>query len=227
MKVEGRRSLRPTRPTTAAHRDDPRLLHTATHDHSRSIRQRTQVDAIQVWRDAQYTYQTICRTQRRKECVVHHLGVAEGGVREGSVKDMVVLHNGISRSGSRKGMKIVVDGAWRKANWEDAIAWINVDTGRDKHACRINANSAFMAEALGVLYALEGARSKGWSHVEVLTDCLLVIKGLTCMDEVDIFVRPVLLDIWYVSKFFFFVSVTKVPRQLVGAAHALAKQCIG
>lgn len=186
-----------------------------------------QTDAMQAWRDAQHLCQTICRSQQRNAMMPYGSDAAEGGTRAGTKKNMVVLVKEDSEHGRRECKKIVVDGAWRKASWEGATAWVNVDNGCDKYACRVNANSAVMVEALAVLHALEGARSRGWRNVEILTDCLLVIKGLTCVNVADIFVKPVLLDIWYVSKFFSFVSVSKVARQSVGAAHALAKRCIG
>lgn len=132
----------------------------------------------------------------------YNVGASEGGTIVGTNKNMVVLLKEDSGNGHRESMRMIVDGAWRKASWEGAIAWVNFDTGRDKHVCRVNANSAVMVEALAVLHALEGARSKGWCNVEIVRDCLLVIKGLMCVNDADIFVRSV-LDIWYVSKFFF------------------------
>lgn len=40
----------------------------------------------------------------------------------------------------------------------------------------------------------------------------------------DALVKPVLLDIALVSKWFSFASVTEVSRQMVGSAHILAKR---
>lgn len=50
-----------------------------------------------------------------------------------------------------------------------------------------------MAEALAVFKALEWAKSKGWRHVEVLTD-------LRNHESSSVLVRPILVDIVCISS---------------------------
>lgn len=126
-------------------------------------------------------------------------------------------------------VRFVVDGAWKEKLWEGAAAWCGMGSlalQNVKGTCRFFASSVLMTEALAILKALECARSGGWRRVEIFTNCLLILKGLTDLSSVDIFVQSILADIMYLAKCFSFVCVCKVPRQVVKTAHALAKQCM-
>lgn len=46
------------------------------------------------------------------------------------------------------------------------------------------------------------------------------------MNHVDVFAKSVLFDILSFSKSFNFVCISKVSRQVVRAAHVLAKECM-
>lgn len=90
---------------------------------------------------------------------------------------------------------------------------------------KVWASSAFMAEALAVLKALEWAKQRNLVCVEIATDCTLVVQGLSKISSADVQVRSILYDILNVSSYFSFVCVVKVSRQRVEAAYALAKNC--
>lgn len=90
---------------------------------------------------------------------------------------------------------------------------------------RVAASSAFMVEALAVLKALFWARKMNLDFVEIVTDCLLVVKGLSNIGSPDVLVQSILYDILEIYSCFSYVCVVKVPRQMVEAAHALAKDC--
>jgi len=100
-------------------------------------------------------------------------------------------------------LKIMVAGAWRKESWEGAVAWCRMmdqELRQIKGRERVIVSSAtmMMTKALAVLKALERAKSKNWQCVEILTDCLLLLKGLIILDGVDVFVKPVNFVGYYV-----------------------------
>ncbi|KAF7149075.1 hypothetical protein RHSIM_Rhsim03G0136200 [Rhododendron simsii] len=66
--------------------------------------------------------------------------------------------------------EMVVDGAWKKDSWEEAMAWCSVgDSGgvRNGGVMKVFASSALMVEALAVLHALVWAYERQWSLVEI------------------------------------------------------------
>ncbi|KAI8530487.1 hypothetical protein RHMOL_Rhmol11G0062900 [Rhododendron molle] len=80
-----------------------------------------------------------------------------------------------------------------------------------------------MVEALAVPNALRWARDAHFILVEILTDCLALVQGLQCSDHVDIFVKPIMVEIFEVVESFDYVAVTKVPRNVARPAHTSAK----
>lgn len=61
--------------------------------------------------------------------------------------------------------------------------------------------------------ALRWARDAHFIRVEILSDCLALVQGLQCSDHVDVFVKPVLVEIFEVVESFEYVAVTKKCRK--------------
>lgn len=141
-----------------------------------------QVDVMQAWREASYLHQLLCRALQRKEQLPLACGASASGDLGLSDGHKVILQDKLKRGGDLVPVKMVVDGAWRKETWDGAAAWVSCGRDPTEGACRVKVCSATMAEAWVVLRALEVARSKGWQSVELLTNCLLVVKGLQCID---------------------------------------------
>ncbi|KAI8559917.1 hypothetical protein RHMOL_Rhmol04G0213400 [Rhododendron molle] len=80
-----------------------------------------------------------------------------------------------------------------------------------------------MVEAVAFLDALRLARGKGFSKLEVLTDCIVLVQALWSMEHADVFVKPVVRDILDLVQEFDYVAITIVPRNVVRIAHNLAK----
>ncbi|KAI8555999.1 hypothetical protein RHMOL_Rhmol05G0218700 [Rhododendron molle] len=83
--------------------------------------------------------------------------------------------------------------------------------------------SALMVEAVAVLDGRRWALGKRFRMVEVLTDCLVLVQTLQCVERADVFVKPVLRDMLGLMHEFDHVAISKVPRNVVRTAQNLAK----
>ncbi|KAG5549491.1 hypothetical protein RHGRI_014729 [Rhododendron griersonianum] len=141
-----------------------------------------------------------------------------------AAKDGVGGQNGLSNqfvSGScNQGVqgwipKFLVDGARCKQSLRGAAAWVSLSAlsfVQEKNVRSAFASSALMVEAVAVLDALRWALGIRFRRVEVLTDCLVLVQSLwcmehaeslrcmerpeslRCMERADVFVKPVLRD---------------------------------
>ncbi|KAF7132671.1 hypothetical protein RHSIM_Rhsim09G0041600 [Rhododendron simsii] len=81
-------------------------------------------------------------------------------------------------------------------------------------------------EAVTFLDALCWACGKGFSKLEVLTDCLVLVQALRSMEHADVFVKPVIRNILDLVQEFDYVAIANVPRNIERIAHNLARSFI-
>lgn len=95
--------------------------------------------------------------------------------------------------------------------------------GQEVHgSTMVYACSSTGVEALVVLQALRWAKAAGLRSMQNLTDNLLVVHALSCLDNVDVSICNVILDILGIMNLFDYVNVVKATRGEVKNAHDLA-----
>jgi len=122
-------------------------------------------------------------------------------------------------------VKIVVDGAWRKENFQGVAAWCMRDSNAQSCAngfTHVYAMSSIGVEALAILQALRWAKMKEFQEVTLLTDSLEVVCALSNVNCANVSIRNVILDILDVVLSLDYVNVTKAIRQDIKDAHNLA-----
>lgn len=90
---------------------------------------------------------------------------------------------------------------------------------RKKKVRRVSALSALMVRGIGSI----GCSSMGSLQIVFQSGDLnrVLVQALRCADCVDVFVKPVIVDIMNVLCLFDYLAITKVTRDVVKIAHNL------
>ncbi|CAL5441646.1 unnamed protein product [Camellia sinensis] len=83
--------------------------------------------------------------------------------------------------------------------------------------------SPLLAEARTLLEAIKWAGKAKIQCLSIFTNCQLLVDSFVTKNNLEWEVDLVVQDVLVLSKFFTFLSVTKVGRALVEPAHQLAK----
>lgn len=188
--------------------------------------QKAKVEVLQDLKNAKYWYLMLCKMQQVELKNQATSGEQHSSGNNGIGIRKVVLKDDKDDPLTDNVLQVLVDGAWRKETWDGAVAWADASKKENGGSCKVVASSALMTKAVAVLKALDWAKNRGSRKMEICTDCLLLVRGLSSLDSVPVLVKPILLDILKTVESFSFVCVTKVARQLVGVAHTLAKRCM-
>ncbi|XP_074298523.1 uncharacterized protein LOC141629417 [Silene latifolia] len=121
-------------------------------------------------------------------------------------------------------IRIMVDASWKSVR-QAGIGWVALtDTGSIFFEASkvIVADSATQAEALGVKEVLLWAKSSGYWHLEVSSDCLPIIGHLAGIEQAHHSASGTLDDIRFLCSFFHCLSFSFIPRSFNLLAHGLA-----
>ncbi|XP_021727903.1 uncharacterized protein LOC110695016 [Chenopodium quinoa] len=123
-------------------------------------------------------------------------------------------------------VSLTFDGAWKSESHNAGTGWVfldvasNVPLGGGAQACK--SNSAFQSEMITCLFALRHARQRGYSSLQILTNCSLVVDSLRSPVPKDISVCWIQQELLEVIGALVVCHVQKVPRSTVTQAHCLA-----
>lgn len=131
-----------------------------------------------------------------------------------------------TREESSDCVKITCDAAWLSVQEPAGLgASISFVTGQKESRMETAAAStAFEAEAKAILLGVKSALSLGLQAVEIISDCLSVIKVLQGVFKVPWRQGLLFRDIWRLSSSFHSVKWNYCPRASTMDAHILAQQ---
>ncbi|XP_021746666.1 uncharacterized protein LOC110712511 [Chenopodium quinoa] len=123
-------------------------------------------------------------------------------------------------------VSLTFDGAWSSDSHNAGTGWVFLDLVSDGHlgggAQACSSNSVFQSELMACLFSLRHARQRGYSSLQILTDCSLVVDLLRSQVPKDIFVRWIQQELLELIGALVVCHVQKVPRSTVAQAHCLA-----
>lgn len=125
-------------------------------------------------------------------------------------------------------VSFVIDGAWIAESGCGAAAWVLESTdGESVHqvsAC--HASSAAAMEVRAGLLVLQWVIKEKLERICIKTDCVVFVQGLNDLASAPFCIRTALADFISLCASLSIVSVIKVPRQSVNAAHAMARAAL-
>ncbi|XP_074305012.1 uncharacterized protein LOC141639940 [Silene latifolia] len=121
-------------------------------------------------------------------------------------------------------LRIMVDVGWKTMD-NAGIGWVMYsDIGEVIFTARrsIRAESALQAEGLGIYEVLLWAVDRGFRHLEVSSDCILLIFNLAGIQKPHQHLADVLNDIHALASSFHWLAFSFIHRSFNKIAHDLA-----
>ncbi|XP_074306523.1 uncharacterized protein LOC141641773 [Silene latifolia] len=134
----------------------------------------------------------------------------------------------VGRRGHCRGIRIKVDAGWLKT-LDAAIGWVAYDSDGvmiESGSRKTKAESALQAEALGISEVLQWAVGRGILHLEVVSDCLLLLCQIAGFAGVHHGIKGILQDLKGSYASFHCLSFAYIARNLNSVAHGLASRAM-